>query len=304
MPPNSLRAGGYSDATAKKLEKIVLPDLIRCKECKKVKIPSSFSRKQLSDLRYRIFTFGPINGTGPAYVKCRLCTGQQVNEMTCVVCDAVKGLDGFSKAQRRNPDKARCLECVRDHLSVEPGLEMDEEEGSDSDDEVTNRFDSDDEYDHDSDAGAPLSDMSKLQLDPTNADSSSQQGSATPASAVENASQGPSTTITADGTTWQEQPRTRYAGVAFTGYDSHGVAHARIRAPSTSLTDQSWPSPTPRSGNTSFGQSSNRRFPKPPGAPHQGIPVIIPKKKSKGSRTLSTEGDDDDSDDDDDFFTV
>lgn len=41
----------------------------------------------------------------------------------------------------------RCLECVRDHLSVEPGLEMDDKEMDDEEisdsDEITNRFDSD-----------------------------------------------------------------------------------------------------------------------------------------------------------------
>ncbi|KAI4126446.1 MAG: hypothetical protein LQ347_004970 [Umbilicaria vellea] len=187
----------------------------------------------LSDLRYKIFTFGPINGTGPAYVKCRICTGQQVNEMTCVVCDKVKDLDGFSKAQRRTPDTARCLECVRDHLSVEPGLEMDDKEMDDEEisdsDEITNRFDSDEDYDHDSDGGAPLSELSRLQLDSKNGESASQQGSTTPASAVENASEGLSTTRTADGTLWVEQPRARYDGIAFTGYDSQGMAHARIQ---------------------------------------------------------------------------
>ncbi|MCJ1299599.1 hypothetical protein MMC08_002391 [Hypocenomyce scalaris] len=301
MPPKSLHVGGYNELTAKKLESVVLPDKIRCKECKKVKIPPSFSKKQLSELRFKIFTFGPINGTGAAYVKCRLCTGQQVNEMTCVVCDAVKGLDGFSKAQRRTPDTARCLECVRDHLSVEPGIELeDEENGSDG---VTNQYDFDDDDDHNSDGGAPLSDMDKSKLDGTDTDSLSHQGSATPASAIEHASQGPTTTTTADGTVWIEQPRSRHGGIAFTGYDTHGVPHARIRAPSTTLSEQSWPAPSPRSGNTDFGKSSNRKFPKPFVPHQQSIPNVIAKKKNKGSRTLSTE-DDDEGDDDDDFFTV
>lgn len=32
--------------------------------------------------------------------------GQQVEELTCCICDEVKGLNGFSKVQRRNPDNA------------------------------------------------------------------------------------------------------------------------------------------------------------------------------------------------------
>ena len=36
----------------------------------------------------------------------------------------------------------RCLECVRDHLSVEPGIELEDEE--DDSDGVTNQYDFDD----------------------------------------------------------------------------------------------------------------------------------------------------------------
>lgn len=35
-----------------------------------------------------------------------MCTGGQVVELHCCMCDKTKGLDKFSKAQRRNPDKA------------------------------------------------------------------------------------------------------------------------------------------------------------------------------------------------------
>lgn len=77
---------------------------------------------------------------------------------------------------------------------------------------------------------------------------------------MENASEGPSTTRTADGTLWVEQPRARYDGIAFTGYDSQGMAHARIRAPSTSMTENSWPSPTPRAGSASFAQPSVSKY--------------------------------------------
>lgn len=42
-------------------------------------------------------------------IECRQCTGVQIHEMTCAVCEETKGLDGFSKAQRRNPDNAVCF---------------------------------------------------------------------------------------------------------------------------------------------------------------------------------------------------
>ena len=48
--------------------------------------------------------YGNIGSHGQ--IKCRTCTGQQVIEMECIMCDTVKELDGFYKAQRRNPDQA------------------------------------------------------------------------------------------------------------------------------------------------------------------------------------------------------
>ena len=37
-----------------------------------------------------------------------MCTGEQVNELTCYVCEETKGLGDFAKAQRRDPDAAVC----------------------------------------------------------------------------------------------------------------------------------------------------------------------------------------------------
>lgn len=41
-----------------------------------------------------------------AWLKCSNCTSKQNTEMECCVCEVVKGLDGFTKAQRRTPDNA------------------------------------------------------------------------------------------------------------------------------------------------------------------------------------------------------
>lgn len=40
------------------------------------------------------------------HIKCKECNTGQVTEIECVTCGTVKGLDGFSKAQRRNNETA------------------------------------------------------------------------------------------------------------------------------------------------------------------------------------------------------
>ncbi len=86
-----------------------------------------------------------------------------MEELTCCICDEVKGLHGFSKVQRRDPDRAvsaflvlsdmhsstdeidvakRCLQCVMLHVNTEPGVTIEEEEEEDSDDD-SNPYESD-----------------------------------------------------------------------------------------------------------------------------------------------------------------
>ena len=74
-----------------------------------------------------------------AWRRCRHCTPTQVTELKCIMCFKVKGLDGFTKAQRKDPDHAvsasnytavpatrkltlsqRCMECVFEHQAEDP----------------------------------------------------------------------------------------------------------------------------------------------------------------------------------------
>ena len=79
----------------------------RCKGCKRLKKTSQFSNKQLNDLRNYLAMGYTITDWG-MLIECRQCTGVQIHEMTCAVCEETKGLDGFSKAQRHDPDNAVC----------------------------------------------------------------------------------------------------------------------------------------------------------------------------------------------------
>ncbi|KAI9747846.1 MAG: hypothetical protein M1815_003835 [Lichina confinis] len=106
-------------------------DKIECSGCKKWRGQDGYSKRQLAGSKNKI--------------KCRDCTGEQVKELTCIVCTDVKDLGEFSRAQRRVPDHARCIRCVKLYLETEPGL--DQREGSDLDDDYSDDDDDSDDGD-------------------------------------------------------------------------------------------------------------------------------------------------------------
>ncbi|KAL4820172.1 hypothetical protein BDW67DRAFT_181251 [Aspergillus spinulosporus] len=57
------------------------------------------------------------------HATCRGCTGGQVMELRCCVCDQVKGLDEFAMNQRKEHEFARCLVCVQEHKDAEPVID-------------------------------------------------------------------------------------------------------------------------------------------------------------------------------------
>ncbi|KAI9820611.1 MAG: hypothetical protein M1827_004980 [Pycnora praestabilis] len=255
MPARSPHAGGYNAAAARQLEQVQIPDKIKCKLCKKVKMQSAYSKRQLGDLRTEIFHNGKINTTVTAYVRCRQCTAQQNNELTCIICDEIKPLDGFAKAQRRNADTARCLNCVYMHLSVEPGVEPVD---SDDDDSNSNPYDSDDLYGaYDSEDPIPtttLNGFSKLSVtDPSMSEIMKPGGTVSLDGGValphqsahsSNSGQGDGTWQSFADSAWLEQEREDRlmknptgVGIPFTGYDPYGLAHSRVRASSTIATE-------------------------------------------------------------------
>ena len=65
---------------------------------------SSYSKRQLEEVRYGILQgYDPDE---PGIAKCRDCVGGQTVELTCCICDKTKGLDHFSKNQRRDANEA------------------------------------------------------------------------------------------------------------------------------------------------------------------------------------------------------
>lgn len=78
---------------------------IRCIQCSRLRSQAQFSETQLARLRWAIAHGTARNSAGTSLI-CRSCTGSQVTELTCCVCGDTKGLNAFTKAQRRDPDHA------------------------------------------------------------------------------------------------------------------------------------------------------------------------------------------------------
>ena len=79
----------------------------RCCECKKLKSINGFSKRQQNEFRHGIARGQvDVDDLSLSWIKCFQCTGAQTHELECCMCGTIKGLDGFTKAQRRNPDSA------------------------------------------------------------------------------------------------------------------------------------------------------------------------------------------------------
>lgn len=87
---------------------VVLPDKTTCISCKKTKGLNCFSELSKLDFKNGIATGVVKNPVGP-WITCTSCTPKQVTELECIICYEVKGLEGFTKAQRKNPDSAVCI---------------------------------------------------------------------------------------------------------------------------------------------------------------------------------------------------
>uniref|UniRef100_A0A1D1ZK52 Meiotic chromosome segregation protein P8B7.28c n=1 Tax=Anthurium amnicola TaxID=1678845 RepID=A0A1D1ZK52_9ARAE len=91
------------------------PEKIKCYGCNKEKAAHSFSKTQIAKYMSNVYNQYAPHGrtTKKHHIMCKQCTPQQNNSLTCMVCTRTKSLEHFSKAQRKNAEKARCLECMK-----------------------------------------------------------------------------------------------------------------------------------------------------------------------------------------------
>ncbi|KAI9822790.1 MAG: hypothetical protein M1832_003023 [Thelocarpon impressellum] len=263
MPSSSKHAGyGFGgDITAEKLKSVALPPKIKCNICKKIKNNDAFSKKQLSDLAFKISRHGP-QSMHDATVKCRQCTGAQVTELTCCVCGEIKGLDDFSKAQRKSPDTARCLPCVRVHEDTEPDVAppprvFDEYESGDDSDNATNPYETTSEVEQDEinnfDEPVNYLTFDRLTLSQTASrpqslsDENVQPSASRSTKASGTSSIGGASGSQAPSGDWmvaarKKGPAHSAVGIPFTGYDVHGRGHNRVTVASSVTSGDEEPS--------------------------------------------------------------
>ena len=76
--------------------------------CRKLKAPNFFSTIQQLELQNGMATGQIGNAALEEWVPCVSCTPKQVTELECCICEEVKDLSGFAKAQRRLGENAVC----------------------------------------------------------------------------------------------------------------------------------------------------------------------------------------------------
>ncbi|CAG8510845.1 4941_t:CDS:2 [Acaulospora morrowiae] len=118
----------------------VEPETLFCYGCGKDKPFYTFSKTQQTKALSNIYNpYAPKGRTTKRHhTLCKQCSPNQTSNLTCMICTKTKPLEKFSKAQRRNAEKARCLECM--------------EKRSKEDELVNEELDTDD-YEEDSDDG-------------------------------------------------------------------------------------------------------------------------------------------------------
>ena len=74
------------------------------------------------------------------YIVCMACAPRELVELKCVDCLVWKGLDQFSKAQRKKPSSSNCLACMEEiqNMDASVGDEDKINVESDSEDDLDN----------------------------------------------------------------------------------------------------------------------------------------------------------------------
>ena len=99
-------AAGYTKEKADKVKATKIPENIRCKDCQRLKPNHNYSERQLGNYRQRLAQNPRLADESQAIIPCIKCTPSQVTELECSHCYQVKALEAFTKAQRRDPERA------------------------------------------------------------------------------------------------------------------------------------------------------------------------------------------------------
>ncbi|KAL8650478.1 MAG: hypothetical protein Q9210_003800 [Variospora velana] len=331
--PASIFSGGW---TADKADKA------RCKSCHKLKPIDAYSNKQQLDLKQRIAGHQGERAKLPTaeIITCRPCTGGQVMELTCCICNKTQGLEAFGKTQRKTPDSAvicrlhtdlrfsadgdkqRCIVCVYEmgrekwaHVEWQ-GEESEEDDSEDEfgDRSVTNPYEAS-SYRHDDGDGslsAPLRELNLASHNDAHGESAVKKSPATESDLLQSYNEAELTTGNAgkgkgkeNASAWQNFAGGSRGkqGKEFTGYDNEGGAHHQIRNPSTVASEESLEIVTDGfrgRSGVSQAKGGNSRFAKAPRGPSPSLPKDSMVEKLKAARMGHTVSYSDDEDESDD----
>ncbi|KAL6717449.1 hypothetical protein ACLMJK_005364 [Lecanora helva] len=290
-------------------------DISKCFECGKIKTTKiAFSEKQQNDLRHGIASRQVSVGDNfKGWITCRTCVGVQKHEMVCVVCDTVKGLEGFAKAQRRDPDNARCMTCIADVANETP---VDKKTGAVDDDQDDEDSDSDSESNI---YGSNIDDTDDLEasnhgvplpphLRTENQDPRSSRDSRTPASTARNSATASRTSSVAGSSRpsyaniagWQNMSRENASGTGnSTAYDSKGNAFQKTFSSTASTVSDDSEATTTEPVKEARANRSN--FAKVPAVQRK---AVAPEYHGGKTVNYDSESDDDDDDEDGDGYFV
>ncbi|KAI8386989.1 hypothetical protein BD560DRAFT_383444 [Blakeslea trispora] len=104
---------------------------LRCVFCDTDKPLDAFSQTQIAKATFNPYAPPSFNNKKKT-ISCKKCTASQTTHLTCMLCSKTRPLSEFAKSQRRNQEKARCMQCIKkreeeDVWASEPDTESDDE---------------------------------------------------------------------------------------------------------------------------------------------------------------------------------
>ncbi|KAL9610149.1 MAG: hypothetical protein Q9167_005127 [Letrouitia subvulpina] len=306
-------SGGWNPAKVNIFKGVNLPEKTKCKTCKKIKAITNYSNKQQATLRARITTQGARASAPTAEViTCRVCVGGQVHELCCMMCNEVKGLHAFAKAQRKDPDNASEEKWATNEWRKEDLAEDDSESDTDI---QTNAYDTGSDTEGESESHLSIG-LNEMNLQKHDAGERPDRYSAVGGVAISESdllgsysdeeSHGGTSPKQNTQKKWTEFAKKSGRELAYTGYDPQGLPHRQVHSLSSVASESSRGiltsrapgepyknvSPCERNNDTNADlisqQSNNRRFAKVNrGARPATPPLIEALKASATGRTVS-----------------
>ncbi|KAJ5383536.1 hypothetical protein N7517_001447 [Penicillium concentricum] len=117
--PLSPFARGYTPEIREAMDRMPIPNEIKCCVCKRRRPKSQYSNNQLNYLRQAMFDLGYSNIRDQQVAKCGPCTNAQVCEELCHHCGHYRAIDQFARNQR-NRENPICQPCMNYQMSLDP----------------------------------------------------------------------------------------------------------------------------------------------------------------------------------------